>query len=212
MVITAINKKDDNNFIIHLDNGDKLYLSLEVFMKNGLRKGDEISEDRFAFFVRENQKYFVRLSALRFIANRLHSSRELNTKLLKKKYDKEIVAEIVADLSSKGLINDFDFALAYAGENVRNKQWGKNKIKAGLFQKGVASQIIDKVLEGFFAEDDELDNAVRLAQKKKNILVKRNMDEQKLKQKLITFLISRGYSYELAKNALYKMSLPVDDE
>lgn len=211
MIITGINKRDENNIILHLDNGEKLYLSLEVFMKNGLRRGDEISEDRFALFVRENRKYFVRISALRYLANRMHSSHELKIKLVKKKYEKEIVNEVVDELNKRGLINDYAFAVSYAEENIRNKLWGKNKVKAGLIQKSISGDIIDTVLSELFTEDDEIENAVQLAAKKLKTLQSRKYDANKTKQKLITFLMARGYNYELIKNVLYRIKLDADD-
>jgi len=38
MIITRVVKKDDTNVIVYLDNNEKLYLSYEVFLRNGLRK------------------------------------------------------------------------------------------------------------------------------------------------------------------------------
>lgn len=211
MKITAINKRDENNIVIHLDNDEKLYLSLEVFMRNGLRRGDELSEESFALFVRENRKYFVRQSAIKYLANRLHSSNELKIKLLKKKYDPDIVAEIIEELKTKGFINDREFALCYANENIKNKLWGRNKIKAGLIQKSISSQIIDDVLGELFIDDeDELNNAQQLAAKKLKVLQNRGYDSVKLKQKLISFLLSRGYNYDLIKRILSNLNIEND--
>jgi len=210
MKITSILKRDENNIVIHLDNDEKLYLSLEVFMKNGLRRGDEISDESFALFVRENRKYFVRQSAIKYLTNRLHSSNELRIKLLKKKYDGDIVAEVIDELKAKGFLNDREFALCYANENIKNKLWGRNKVKAGLIQKSIKGDIIDSVLQELFNEDDETDNALQLANKKLRILEKRGYDSVKTKQKLISFLLSRGYSYDLIKRILSNLNIETE--
>ena len=52
MKILRLLKKDENNVIVYLDNGEKLYLSKEVVLSNGLRKNQEISEDHFSFLIR----------------------------------------------------------------------------------------------------------------------------------------------------------------
>lgn len=210
MKITSIIKRDENNIVIHLDNDEKLYLSLEVFMKNGLRRGDELSDDSFALFVRENRKYFVRQSAIKYLTNRLHSSNELRIKLLKKKYDSDIVAEVIEELKAKGFLNDREFALCYATENIKNKLWGRNKVKAGLIQKSIKGDIIESVLQELFNEEDETDNAVQLANKKLRILEKRGYDSVKTKQKLISFLLSRGYSYDLIKRILSNLNIETE--
>ena len=211
MKITSINKRDENNIIIHLDNGEKLYLSLEIFMRNGLRRGDELSDESLALFIRENRKYFVRQSAIKYLAGRLHSSNELRVKLYKKKYEPEIVSEVIEELKTKGFINDYDFALCYAGENIKNKLWGKNKVKAGLIQKSISGDVIEKVIAELFNEDEEIDNAVALAGKKLKVLQKRGYDPQKLKQKLISFLLSRGYNYDLIRGIISKLNLKEDE-
>lgn len=212
MKISAINRKDENTIVLHLDNGEKLFLSLEVFMKNGLRSGDEISEDRFAFYVTENRKYFIKRSAVRFLANRYHSSNELKNKLLRKKYEKELVLDVIDELLEKKLLDDYVFAINYANENIKNKLWGRNKVKSGLIQKSVKPEIIEKVISELFGEgDSEIENAIALAKKKKNTLNKRNMEPLKLKQKLITFLMSRGYNYDLIKNILRQIDEDIDD-
>ena len=41
--------------------------------------------------------------------------------------------------------------------------------------------------------------------KKYNILIKRENDKYKIKEKIIRFLISRGYNYEVAKDAVKEM-------
>ena len=77
MVIAKIQKKNDNNVIVLLDNDQKLFLSYEVLLKNGLRKGSEISESHFDFLVKENQKYFIKQKAYLLLGKRLHSVYEL---------------------------------------------------------------------------------------------------------------------------------------
>jgi hypothetical protein len=63
MVIARVQKKNDNNVIVLLDNDQKLFLSYEVLLKNGLRKGSEVSESHFDYLVKENQKYFIKQKA-----------------------------------------------------------------------------------------------------------------------------------------------------
>lgn len=205
MKITRIVKKDDNNVIVYLDNDEKFFLTYEVFLKNGLRKNAEIPTDHFAFLMRENQKYHIKQKAFSYIARRHHSIFEIKTKLRQKKYDKDLIEEIITDLSVSKYLDDYEFSRVFTEENVRLKLWGKNKIKAELMKRGVDARIISEVMSENFPEGNDFNSAIELAKKKVKILTKRNFEEKKLKQKLYVFLSSRGYDYETSREAVDKV-------
>lgn len=206
MIIEKIEKKDSINVIVLLDNNQKLFLAYEVLLKNGLRKGSEISESHFDFLIRENQKYFIKQKAFAYLGKRLHSAYELRTKLRQKKYDSDLIQQTLDDLLKANILDDQKFAEMYSDEKLRLKLWGKTKLKSELFKKGISAQIIASVLEDKFPNaTEDLDNAFKLAQKKYNTLKNRNMEKQKLNQRLYSFLIARGYSYDIAKQAVEKL-------
>jgi regulatory protein len=205
MKITRVVKKDENNVVVYLENDEKLFLTYEVFMKNGLRKDTEIPADHFQFLIREHQKYHVKNRAFSYLGRRHHSIFELRTKLRRKKYDKDLIEEIISDLSTNKYLDDLEFSRLFADENIRLKLWGKNKIKGELIKRGVNSEIISEVLNEKFPEGNDVGNAVELAAKKYKSLRSRNLEEMKLKQKLYAFLSSRGYDYETSKEAVEKI-------
>lgn len=49
MKIERVVRKDEKNVSVYFDDGQRLILSEDTFYNSGLRKGDEISEDRFSF-------------------------------------------------------------------------------------------------------------------------------------------------------------------
>ena len=48
MKIDRVSRKNEKNVSVYFDNGERLILSEDTFYNSGLRKGDEISEDRFS--------------------------------------------------------------------------------------------------------------------------------------------------------------------
>jgi hypothetical protein len=60
MRIDGIEKKNEKNVTITFENGERLYLAYDVFLKNGLKKNDEFSESRFSFLVEENQLFHLK--------------------------------------------------------------------------------------------------------------------------------------------------------
>ncbi len=207
MKIERVVKKDDENVIVYLDNQEKLYLSYEVFLQNRLKKDMEISEDGFSFLIRENQKYFIKKRAFNLLGRRLHSYNELKLKLLRKKYEIELITDVLDYLREKNFIDDLEFARQYTEEKVRLKSWGKNKIKSELFRKGIAAPIIDKIVsEGNVSS---LENAEALAIKKLKILSGRNYEKRALASKLYTYLFSKGYEYDIIREVIKKL---IEDE
>jgi regulatory protein len=205
MKIIRIVKKDEKNVIVYMDNNEKLLLTYEVLLKNGLRKDREIPEDHFQFLIRENQKHYIKQKAFSYIGRRHHSAFEIRTKLRQKKYDNSLIEEIINDLTAKKYIDDLEFARLFSDENIRLKLWGKNKIKGELIKRGIDQEIISKVLNEKFPEGNDLYNALDLAWRKYKSLQKRNIEEIKLRQKLYAFLSSRGYDYETSKEAVDKI-------
>lgn len=205
MKIDRVSRKDEKNVSVYFDNGERLILSEDTFYNSGLRKGDEISEDRFSFFIEQNILYHIKQKALSFLARRFHSERELFIKLKSKSYEERLIKIVLNELREKSFINDQVFANHFIDEKLKKKRWGKNKIKAALFSKGVSASIIDEGLKSFDSEIDQNEAALGLAQKKFEKLKLRESDDRKLKQKLISFLLSRGFDYEVSSEVVNKI-------
>lgn len=214
MVIVKIQKKDNNNVTVLLDNDQKLFLSYEVLLKNGLRKGSEISENHIDYLVKENQKYFIKQKAFALLGKRLHSVFELRTKLRQKKYDEDLIRLTIEDLQRANHLDDMKFADMYSEEKLRLKLWGKTKLKSELIKKGISSTIIATIIEEKFPDtSDGLENASQLVKKKYNQLKNRNMEHQKLVKRLYAFLISKGYSYDISRQAIENIfNLSLEEE
>ncbi|MDP2364629.1 MAG: regulatory protein RecX [Ignavibacteria bacterium] len=205
MKIDSVSRKDEKNVSVYFDNGERLILSEDTFYNSGLRKGDEISEDRFSFFIEQNILFHIKQRALSFLARRFHSERELLIKLKSKSYEERLIKIVLNELREKSFIDDQVFANHFIEEKLKKKRWGKNKIRAALFSKGVSASIIDEVLQSFDSEQDQNETALSLAKKKFENLKLRETDKQKLKQKLISFLLSRGFEYEVSTEVVHKI-------
>lgn len=204
MLITRIVQRGQKDVTIHFDNNEILILSLEVFLKSGLRKNDEISDDRFSFFIEQNKKFHLMQRALRLLGRRQHSVNELKTKLKQEQYEPKLIDEVITELQKKNYLDDKKFALTFAEEKMKSKQWSERKLRAELMKKGIASSIISEVLETKTSSEDNLSNALAAAKKKLELLKKRKLEGRELRNKLSTFLLSKGFDYETIKEACDK--------
>lgn len=213
MIISKVEKKDNTNIIIYLDNGERIYLAYEVMLKNGLRKGVEISESHFHLLINENQRYFIKKKAYDYLGKRIHSAYELRTKLLRKKYDSDLINSVIDDLRNGTYIDDSKFAEVFIEEKIRLKSWGRSKLKSELAKRGVSGDVISSVLSDKFPiELEEIELAYRLAEKKYNSLKGRNLESRKLVQKMYSYLMAKGYSFDICKKVVERIFSISPDE
>ncbi|RKY90706.1 MAG: hypothetical protein DRQ01_08780 [Ignavibacteriae bacterium] len=205
MIINRIVKKGAKDIIIYFEDDEFLILALEVFLKSGLKINDELSDDRFSFYIRENRLYHIKQRAFRYLGRRLHSAFELRTKLRQKGYEIEMIDQVISELRDKNYLDDSEYALVFVEEKFRSKMWSENKLKSELIKKGISSSVISDVLSKKFPDEGDFNNALTVSLKKYKILQERNLDLQTTKKKLISFLNSRGYNYETIKQVCDKI-------
>ena len=202
MKILRVVKKDDRNIILHFDNDEKLVLDYEVFVKSRLKKNDDLSDERLSRLLSENSTNNIKRTAFKFLNRRLHSINELRIKLKQKKLDYILIETVISELQAKNFLDDYKFADQFSEENIKNKLWGKGKLKGELIKRGISSEIISKVLEEKFPESEDLNNAMLLTKKKMKLLSSKNLNKEKLESKILAFLYSRGYDYDICRQAV----------
>lgn len=200
MIITALQRKG-NNVQISFDDSEPVILDYRTVLDNGLRKNDTIDEQFFEQLISESNFLKIKDSAFRLLGRRHHSTSELRTKLIKKKFPKMIIEKVLTDLTEKKMLDDEQFAVAYLEERSVKKKIGVNKLKAELFKRGIDRKIIEKVLLNV---DSQLsyDQAMELAQRKMISLRRKELDEKKLKSKIFSFLSSRGFESDVIMKVL----------
>lgn len=211
MKISKIVNKDAKNVIVHFDNDEVLFLSVDIFYKSGLKKNDEISDDRFSSLIKENQLFHIKQRAFRYLGRRQHSTSELRIKLKQKRYETELINEVLDDLKKKNFLDDTKFAEMFVEEKMKLKLWGEQKLRSELVKRGIKSEIITDVLANKISEEEKLNNAMIIASKKYDTLKNRNVDKDVIKRKLFTFLNSRGYNYDLIKEVYDELIIKDDN-
>jgi len=97
----------------------------------------------------------AREAALRLLARREHSARELETKLVAKGWPQGHAAQVVADLSAAGLQSDGRFAESFARQRAE-RFYGPRRILAELAQRGIESALANEALESLEIDFFEL--------------------------------------------------------
>ena len=139
--------------------------------------------------------------SLRYLSYRPRSEKEIVDYLTRKKIDEQIQHKIIEKLKTYNFINDLEFAKFRVEQRVKFKHKPLRAIEFELKQKGIDRDLIDGAMAKF--EDKnvfDLENAKKLAEKKLDFY--RNLDGKKRKEKVMSYLLRKGFSYDTVKKVL----------
>ena len=198
----SVQKKNKNRCNIYIDNVFAFGVCNELIYKENLKVGMMVDEEKLKKIAYEENLINCKETALKIIERSYKTKKEMTKRLLEKGYNLEEINETLKFLEEYNFINDESYAKAFIKDKTKTQ--GKQKIKYALKNKGVSEEIIEEELSNVDMEKEK-ENAKILALKKYNVLIKRENDKYKIKEKIIRFLISRGYNYEVAKDAVKEM-------
>lgn len=204
--IISIRQAGDTKAVILFDPDEKLVLPIDIIYKFALRRNDEIDDAVFEELVHAGLQLQIYDSALRYLGMRMHTTRELEQKLQKKKFNHEIIKEALHRLKEQKLLDDEAFARLYIVHAFFDKKHGANKIVTALQKRGVDYRVTKRLIEEVTTPEDRTAPLLTLARKKLSLLQKRKYDERQIKQKLIAFLLGRGFEYDAIKTAMREIN------
>ena len=200
--ITAITaqKKDAKRCNIYLDGAYFCGMELITVISNRLKVGMQIEESALENMQAESETQRATDKAFNYIGGSLKTEKQLRTYLSGKGYMPAVVDNVVEKIKGYGYIDDKEYAAAYVESYSKNK--GKRLILKELNAKGVSSSAAEEAIENI---ENELDSAIRIAQK----YLKNKEPSIENKQKCYRRLLSKGFDFDTAKEAVEKV---LDDE
>jgi regulatory protein len=141
--------------------------------------------------------------ALSHINRRERTTTEVRAHLARKGVSDATAESVVEELVTQRLVDDARFAEMFVADKRTLEQWGSDRIRRGLAERGVDRELAEQALA---ADDDpgdvepqtELDRAVEL-------LRRRFPDpprERRERDRALSMLLRKGYESELAVDAL----------
>ena len=127
-------------------------------------------------------------AALRLLARREHSLRELRTKLSSRGYEAGEIGRTLDQLAGRDLVSDERFAEAFLRSRLERGQ-GPLKIRAQLSERGVGAPLIDSVLN-----EAEIDWDRRAATARSRRFGERPPGDREEMARQARFLRGRGFS------------------
>jgi len=187
MLITKLevqkNRQDRAN--LYLD--DKFYcgISIELVMKENLKKGMEIDKEKLDELILEDEKGSALSKAVKYISSNLKTTKQIKDYLKKKEYNPQTIDYVLEKLDEYKYLDDENYAKSFV--LTYSSKYGKLKLISALKSKGISDKIIDNV----FAEEME-SNIKSVAEK----YLRNKENNAQTYLKLSRFLYSRGYEFD----------------
>ena len=133
--------------------------------------------------------------AARFCAYRERSVLEVRTKLKNLGASESDTETLINELIKENFIDESRYAKAFASDKFRFNKWGKVKIRQQLRQKQLDEDEIDQALDQLPKEAYREMIKSLVEQKLKTLPEDQELSQKK--QKVIRFLLQKGFEYEL---------------
>jgi regulatory protein len=139
---------------------------------------------------------------MRILARREHSESELKRKLKQNGYTPDEIAPTLTTLREMNYLSDERFARVYLKSLVQSS-FGMRRIQNKFKEKGLvwdAELYSEVLLDLGILPDNQITHWIE----KKSRMLKPNETREKKFQKLITFLIGKGFGFDESKRAVAK--------
>lgn len=131
--------------------------------------------------------------AFLLLKHRQRAIQELKDRLKRKKYSPAEIEQVIAYLKEYRYLDDKEFARALTKEKLR-RGFGKKRITFDLRRLGVSSEDIQ---DAIMQAHEEIDSDKILRD-----MIKKLLDKKKDKNKVVTYLLRRGFSYRAIVDVL----------
>lgn len=197
MIVTNIKKqvKRDGRYSVFVDGVYVFALSDLDLSTSGLRVGQELRAEEVEDYRRQAGLEAWYSKAVRLVAIRPRSRREVADYLARKGATPEEGIAVVERLQRAGLVDDAEFAVSWIASRQALRPRSKRRLEQELRQKGLGN---DEVTAAIGAVDEEAEYAavLEVAQKKARLPQYRETD------KLMAYLGRQGYPYDLVKRVV----------
>ena len=153
----------------------------------------------------------VMVAALKLIANRSYSERELRDRLAAKPWaETGLVEDCLKRLKELGYVNDDLFAHSYASYRLQLKPIGRARLKRELAFKKVSPDAIDQAVDLAFSEGAEetlIDRAIR-----RRVRLHGKPQDRSAARRMFNHLARLGFEYDLIVRKLQEMKAEETDE
>ena len=198
-IITALEpqKNHPNRRSVYADGEFVFGIDEETCVKTGICTGKRYSAEELERIREEAEVFDAKNYGFRLIAARRYSVYTLEKKLKERGYSDATVSAVSARLTELGYLNDEEYAKSYVNDAVTLKKKGSRLIARELAAKGIAREVIDRVIEQSKTEHGEEDLLTQLIRKRLT-----DPSDRKAVKRVFDYCLRRGFGYEEVAHAM----------
>ncbi|MBQ9211962.1 MAG: regulatory protein RecX [Clostridia bacterium] len=206
--VSSVEKVQGRRVRIVLENGSRYFILRSMYQERPLEEGDEVDPQEYAQWVLTRQYRSALDKAVSMLAVRACSKGEIEQKLHRIGYSPETIEMVIYKLEKNDLVNDQDFAAQWA-QYRSGQKYGPRRISQELRHKGVSAEETALAIEDV-SEEEQLASALSLAEKSLR-RIRTEEDPRKAKQKAVTAIVRRGFSWDIARQAVEQVFGELDE-
>ena len=191
-----------------LEDGERILIPAPLFRERPLRVGERIDPDAYRSWMDARASGFALDCAVRYLAARPRTVREVQSRLKDAGYSAEISGQVVERLRREGYLNDAAFAEQWVLSR-EERGMGARRLSQELHRKGVDDALVQHAISGMTEEDTQRHAA---EQAKKLIGRTHGKTPQDVRRKVLAALVRRGYSWAEAQRAFAQNADTEDEE
>ena len=195
MEITELRQIKNDRFELTLETGEKFKVTLNDVADFSLYTGRELTENELDALRGAAALSRCKERAMRIVAMRAMSERELYDRLVEKGETEQNAAATVAWLIDLHVLNDADYA-AMLVRHYAAKGYGARRIRDELYRRKVPRELWDAALDELPAQDDAMDKLLR------SRLRGADPDDRAALKKASDALLRRGFGWDEIKEAI----------
>ena len=200
MIVTDIVELDKKRCKVYLDGEYAFVLYKGELRDCDVKAGQELKADKYTEIMEVLLPKRCKLRAMNLLQKKDYTERQLRDKLSEGLYTQELIDEAIAYVKSYHYLDDERFARDYITYHMPTRS--RNRIIQDLTGKGISKDVCIPIIEELYAEED---SEVELEQIRQ-LLLKKHYDPEtfdfKEKQKIMAFLMRRGFQMSDIRRAM----------
>lgn len=205
MMLTSAELRKKSLVALFLDGEKAVDLDAEVYLKSGLRPGDEIDDDRLHELIEASDERRAEQKAMYLLGYRAHSEQELARKL-SRTVSREAAGKAAAHMAELGLVNDSEYAHTLAKELFARKGYASGRVRMELMRRGIPRELAEEA-----AAEEQTDPRGSLRELVERKYARCLIDE-KGRRRTVAALQRLGYHWDDIRSVLNEFTADNEDE
>jgi regulatory protein len=145
----------------------------------------------------------AKLAAVDLLARKAWGTRELIQRLTRRGAPPDVARAVVADLQSRGYLDDEAFARWWAEARAQGRRIGSLRLRRELYVKGIPADVTAAAIEAAFVEQSESDRALEAGRRRLPAL--RRAAPDRVPARLSGYLLRRGYPPSTVRDVVKRL-------